>query len=134
MKRFAFWAGIVALSGFNAMASAQQDMSDVQIKATHVGGNVYMLEGRGGHIGVSIGSDGILIVDDQFAPLADKIREALKKLHPGKLEFVLNTHYHGDHTGGNIEFGTEADIISHTNVRKRLSTPQQLFGRTTDPR
>jgi len=99
---------------------AQQDFSKVQVKATHVAKNIYMLEGSGGNIGVSVGSDGILIVDDQFAPLAEKISAALKELNPGKLKFVLNTHYHGDHTGGNGIFGREAHIIAHTNVRKQL--------------
>lgn len=111
----------------------QQDFSQVQIKATKVAGNVYMLEGSGGNIGVSVGADGILIVDDQFAPLADKIRAALKGLNQGKLRFILNTHWHGDHTGGNIAFGPEAPIIAHDNVRKRLATEQrsQVFNRTT---
>ena len=76
-----------------------QDWSKIEIKATKVNGSVYMLEGAGGNIGVS-GPDGILIVDDQFAPLADKIKAALKTLGEGRLKFVLNTHYHGDHTGG----------------------------------
>ena len=111
----------------------QRDFSQVQIKATKVAGNVYMLEGSGGNIGVSVGADGILIVDDQFAPLADKIRAALKGLNQGKLRFILNTHWHGDHTGGNIVFGPEAPIIAHDNVRKRLSTEQksEVFKTTT---
>jgi glyoxylase-like metal-dependent hydrolase (beta-lactamase superfamily II) len=111
----------------------QQDFSKVQIKATKVAGNVYMLEGAGGNIGVSVGPDGILIVDDQFAPLADKIRAALKELGQGKLRFILNTHWHGDHTGGNIAFGPEAPIIAHDNVRKRLATEQrsEVFKSTT---
>jgi len=113
--------------------AGQQDFSRVEIKSTHVAGNVYMLEGSGGNIGVSVGSDGILIVDDQFAPLAEKIRAALKKLGEGKLKFVLNTHWHGDHTGGNPEFGREAAIIAHANVRKRLSTTQHTLGRSHDP-
>lgn len=106
-----------------------QDFSDVEITAIKVAGNVYVLEGRGGNIGVSAGPDGVLIVDDQFAPLADKIRVALKDINPGELKFVLNTHWHGDHTGGNEVFGAEAPIIAHDNVRKRLSTEQQLFDR-----
>jgi len=111
----------VSLLAFVAGARAQQqDLSNVEIKATHVAGNVYMLTGAGGNIGVSVGQDGILIVDDQFAPLAPKIEAALKQLNPGKLKFVLNTHYHGDHTGGNKHFGQEAAIIAHANVRKRL--------------
>ncbi len=110
-----------------------QDYSKVEIKATKVAGNVYMLEGSGGNIGVSVGPDGILIVDDQFAPLADKIKAALKTLGDGKLKFVLNTHWHGDHTGGNAVFGPEAPIIAHDNVRKRLATEQksEFWKRTT---
>jgi len=110
-----------------------QDFSKVEIKATKVAGNVYMLEGSGGNIGVSVGPDGILIVDDQFAPLADKIKAALKTLGEGKLKFVLNTHWHGDHTGGNMVFSPEAPIIAHDNVRKRLATEQksEFFKRTT---
>lgn len=112
-----------------------QDFSKVEIKATKVAGNVYMLEGSGGNIGVSVGPDGILIVDDQFAPLADKIKATLRTLGDGKLKFVLNTHYHGDHTDGNIAFGPEALIIAQENVRKRLSTEQvsKFFKRTTPP-
>ena len=102
------------------LAHAQQDFSKVEIKTIHVAGNVYMLQGAGGNIGVSAGLDGLLIVDDQFAPLAGKIEAALKQLNPGKLKFVLNTHYHGDHTGGNAHFGRDAHIIAHANVRKRL--------------
>ena len=93
-----------------------------------------MLEGAGGNIGVSVGEDGILIVDDEFAPLADKIRAALKNLGEGKLRFILNTHWHGDHTGGNAPLGRDAPIIAHDNVRKRLSTEQRLeFFKQTVP-
>ena len=112
---------------------AQQNMDTVKIKSTHVAGNVHMLEGRGGNIGVSVGDDGILIVDDQFALLADKIRAAIGKLGDGKLKFVLNTHWHGDHTGGNPVFGRTATIIAHTNVRKRLINPNAVLGREREP-
>ena len=100
---------------------AQRDFSEVQIKSTHVAGNVYMLEGSGGNIGVSVGDDGVLIVDDQFAPLAGKIEAAIREINSGALRFVLNTHWHGDHTGGNAHFGKKASIVAHTNVRKRLA-------------
>ena len=103
-----------------AAALAQQDFSSVEIKSIPVARNIYMLQGSGGNIGVSVGPDGILIIDDQFAPLAEKIEAALKQLNPGKLKFVLNTHFHGDHTGGNEHFGRAAHIIAHTNVRKKL--------------
>ncbi|MEO6182941.1 MAG: MBL fold metallo-hydrolase [Verrucomicrobiota bacterium] len=112
----------IALS-FVALTSVaqQRDFSQVEIKVVPVAKNIYMLEGSGGNIGVSVGSDGILIVDDQFAPLAEKIEAALHKLDPGKLKFVLNTHHHGDHIGGNAVFGAkDATIIAQSNVRKRL--------------
>jgi glyoxylase-like metal-dependent hydrolase (beta-lactamase superfamily II) len=111
----------------------QADFSEVEIETTHVAGNVYMLEGMGGNIGVSAGEDGILIIDDQFAPLAEKIRAAFSELSEGELEFVLNTHWHADHVGGNPVFGPEAPIIAHTNVRKRLSTTQEVMGRKVEP-
>lgn len=133
MKKHAliFLGAIIFLCATGAYA--QQDFSKVEIKAEKVAGNVYMLLGSGGNIGVSVGSDGILIVDDQFAPLADKIKAALKTLGEGKLKFVLNTHWHGDHTGGNAVFGPDAPIIAHDNVRKRLATEQksEFFKRTT---
>jgi len=121
---------LIGLAGTRAYS---QDLSKVEIKVTKVAGNVYMLQGSGGNIGVSVGPDGILIVDDQFAPLADKIKAALKTLGDGKLKFVLNTHYHSDHTDGNTVFGHEALIIAQTNVRHRLSTEQvsKFFKRTT---
>ena len=120
MKRLVYIiVAAIALSLYIA-AWAQMDFARVKIKTTHIAGNIYMLEGAGGNIGVSVGPDGVLLVDDQFAPLAEKIRNALKELGGGSLEFLINTHFHGDHTGGNVIFGAEADIISHTNVRKRL--------------
>ncbi|TDI14006.1 MAG: MBL fold metallo-hydrolase [Acidobacteria bacterium] len=112
---------------------AQDRFAAVEIKATHVRGSVYMLEGSGGNIGVSVGDDGILMVDDQFAPLADKIRAALAKLGDGKLQFILNTHWHSDHTGGNVEFGPGVPIIAHHNVRQRMAAGQELLGRQMEP-
>ncbi|HKV07385.1 MAG TPA: MBL fold metallo-hydrolase [Thermoanaerobaculia bacterium] len=125
-------AAAFALAALPAVAQ-QRDFSTVEIKAIPVAGNIYMLEGAGGNIGVSVGKDGLLIVDDQFAPLADKIKAALKGLGDGKLQFVLNTHWHGDHTGGNEAFGREAHIIAHENVRKRLAAGQMLRGTKVDP-
>lgn len=112
---------VLTVCVLTATAQAQQDFGKVEIRVQQVAGNVYMLEGAGGNIGVSVGSDGVLIIDDQFAPLADKIRAALKSINPGPLKFVLNTHWHGDHTGGNPIFGREAAIIAHDNVRRRLT-------------
>jgi cyclase len=123
----------IVLLLFAISVTAQTDFSKVEIKVTKVAGNVYMLEGAGGNIGVSVGADGILIVDDQFAPLADKIRAALKGIADKKLRFILNTHWHGDHTGGNVAFGPEAPVIAHDNVRKRMAVEQksEVFKRTT---
>ena len=127
-------SAILLIYGLAIVTKAQRDFSKVEIKAIKVAGNVYMLEGAGGNIGVSVGADGILIVDDQFAPLADKIKATLKTLGDGKLKFILNTHWHGDHTGGNVVFGPEAPIIAQTNVRKRLATEQKSeFFKSTTP-
>jgi glyoxylase-like metal-dependent hydrolase (beta-lactamase superfamily II) len=106
-----------------AFAQQQPDFSKVEIKVTKISGNIYMLEGQGGNIAASVGEDGIVIVDDEFAPLAEKIQAALKNLGvtDKPVRFVLNTHFHGDHTGGNIPFQNGgATIIAHDNVRKRL--------------
>src|SRR5215831_2115216 len=117
-------AAIAALMIRTASAQ-QQDFSKVEIKVTKVSGNIYMLEGAGGNIGASVGEDGIVIVDDQFAPLADKIQAALKDLGVTNkpVRFVINTHYHGDHTGGNEPFNNAGStLIAHDNVRKRLES------------
>lgn len=116
---------MLSLIAVTKPTTAQTTMADVEIKVEHVAGAIYMLEGAGGNIAASVGADGILIVDDQFAPLAPKIRTAIKDLHNGKISYVLNTHHHADHTGGNAEFAAEARIIGHTNVRTRLSRPRQ---------
>ena len=115
-------AGLLAVSAF----AQGQDFSKVEIKATKVAGNIWMLEGSGGNIGVSVGNDGLLIVDDQFEPLAEKIKAALEKLSTNRLRFVINTHHHGDHTGGNAVFGETATIVAHSNVRKRLGANEKL--------
>lgn len=104
-------------------AAQEQDYSKVQLKVTKVSGTVYMLEGAdAGNIGASVGEDGIVIVDDQYAPLADKIQAALGGITDKPIRFIINTHYHGDHTGGNAYFQKQAPIIARDNVRKRLET------------
>ncbi len=115
--------GVVAFSTVAVWGGQGQDFSKVQIKVTKVSGNIYMLEGAGGNIAASIGEDGIVIVDDQFAPLADKIQASLKNLGitDKPVRFVINTHYHGDHTGGNAPFSNAGStVIAQDNVRKRL--------------
>jgi len=111
------------LSGISAAAPvlAQDDrFANVTIETVPVTGNISMLIGSGGNIGVSTGEDGLLIIDDQYAPLAAKIRAALSQLNPDAPKFLLNTHFHGDHTGGNADFGVASIIIAHENVRGRL--------------
>jgi len=107
------------------------EFAKVQVKAEKVAGAVYVLFGAGGNIGVSVGDDGIVIVDDQFAPLADKIKAALAGITDKPIRFVLNTHWHGDHTGGNAVFGRGAPIVAHDNVRKRLASgaPEMMLGK-----
>ena len=112
------WMTIALSLAVSGTAFAQRDFSAVEIRATRLADRVYMLEGSGGNIGVSVGADGVLIVDDQFAPLAGKIRAAIGELGGGDPTFVLNTHYHGDHTGGNAHFGEKGVIVAHRNVRK----------------
>ncbi|WP_224244781.1 MBL fold metallo-hydrolase [Hyalangium gracile] len=120
---------VAALALAPTLALAQQpDFSKTQIKASPAAGNVHMLMGEGGNIAVSVGPDGVLIVDDQFAPLAQKINAAIDKLSKGKIQYVLNTHWHFDHTGGNNVFGKEGRIVSHAAVRARLASDQKLLG------
>lgn len=114
-------------------ALARQDFSNVEIKVHPVAGAISMLEGAGGNIGVSVGEDGIVIIDDQYAPLAPKIKAALASITDEPVRFVLNTHYHGDHTGGNEIFGETAPIIAHENVRRRLAEGVSVQGRTIPP-
>jgi cyclase len=133
MKRFIPLLLLCLAAGWSPSAAQSGDFDKVEIKTTKIAGSIWMLEGAGGNIGVSAGPDGLLIVDDQFAPLADKIKAALKQINPGKLAFLVNTHFHGDHTGGNPVFGKEATIIAQDNVRARLSAKQVVRGQTRDP-
>ncbi len=112
---------LAAFSVAAQQGGGRRDYSQVEITNTPVAGNIYLLEGSGGNIGVSAGPDGLLIVDTQFLPLAEKIDAALAKLGSGELRYVVNTHVHGDHTGGNPYFGKKAKIIAHSNLQKRLT-------------
>ncbi len=105
------------------------------LETSKVAGRVHLIVGRGGNIAVSTGPDGVLMVDDKFAPLAEQITAEIARVNPdgGPLAFVLNTHYHGDHTGGNPIFGKIATIIAHDNVRRRVATPQVVNGNRTEP-
>lgn len=116
------------------IAAAQEpDWSKIEIKVEKVAGSVYMLYGvggfAGGNIGVSVGSDGVALVDDQFEPLVPKIEAALKGISDQPVRFVINTHYHGDHTHGNKAFGSRSTIIAHDNARKRIAADAQFDGK-----
>jgi cyclase len=126
----------VAVVAFRPAAGQPPDFSQVTIKTESLAAGVHMLAGAGGNIGLSVGDDAAFIVDDQFAPLTEKIVAAIKALTDKPVKFVINTHWHGDHTGGNENFGKAgAVIVAHDNVRKRLSTEQfnEFFKRTMPP-
>ncbi|MEZ9139251.1 MULTISPECIES: MBL fold metallo-hydrolase [unclassified Shewanella] len=113
----------LSITSFSTVADDDR-FKDVTITSQKLTENAYMFTGSGGNIGVSAGTDGILIIDDQFAPLADKISATLNEIQAGKPKYVINTHYHGDHTGGNAHFGEQGIIFAHHNVLKRLSAKE----------
>jgi cyclase len=124
MRRRLVLLGSLLLAAGSGHAQ-EQDFSKVEVKATLVAGNIYLLQGTGGNIAASVGEDGIVLVDDEFAPLAPKIAAALKSLAitDKPVRYVINTHYHFDHTGGNAPFAGEGStVIAHDNVRSRLVT------------
>lgn len=111
---------MIAISSVHA-----QNFDEVQIKTVKAADGVYMLVGSGGNIGVSVGEDGVFMIDDQFAPLTDKIKAAVAEISDQPVRFVINTHWHGDHVGGNENLGEAgAVIVAHENVRKRMSADQ----------
>jgi glyoxylase-like metal-dependent hydrolase (beta-lactamase superfamily II) len=116
-------AAVLALAAPAAFAQGQPDFSKVQIKTTDLGHNTYELEGQGGNITVAVGTDGVIMVDGEFAPLHDKIKAAVDKVSGGKpIKYLINTHFHGDHTGGNGPFHRDGvTIVSDPNVAKRLA-------------
>ena len=123
----------VVLTGVS-LAAQQQDFSKVEIKATKIGPSFYTLEGQGGTIGALVGPDGVFLVDSQFAPLTDKIVAAVKQISPTPIKFVVNTHVHGDHTGGNENLGKLGVIIlARPELRARLVKPAPAANGTTPP-
>jgi cyclase len=129
-------ASAAVLFAGTAVAQQNVDFSKVEIKTTDLGNKTYLLQGQGGNITVAVGTDGIIMVDTQFAPLHDKIKAAIEKISPLPIKYVINTHYHGDHTGGNAAFHKDgATIVSHDNVRIRLAagTTNAVTGNKTPP-
>lgn len=115
----------LALALVSTVAPAQRDFSRVEVAATRLGESTYMLTGAGGNMGLSVGEDAVFLIDDQFAPLTDRINGAIAKITPKPVRFVLNTHWHFDHTGGNENYGKAgALIVAHENVRRRMGTDQ----------
>jgi cyclase len=121
--KLAVWSLPVTVFAAAAVsAQGQQDFSAVEIKTHTVAGNVRYLEGAGGNVGLLVGDDGVLMIDDQFAPLSDKLMAAIRALSDKPIRMLVNTHIHGDHTGGNENFGKLGiDIVAHDNVRVRLA-------------
>ena len=122
-----FMTTLALAAALTAGMAAQQDFSKVEIKTTKIGGNYYTLEGSGGTIGILAGPDGILMVDAQFAPLHDKIAAAIKQISDQPVKLLINTHVHGDHTGGNAGMAQMgAVIMARPNLRMRLEKPAPL--------
>ena len=116
---------VIATAFAITLPALAQDFSKVEIRTTKLGDATYMMEGAGGNLGLSIGEDAVFLIDDQFAPLTEKIQAAISKLTPKPVRFVLNTHWHGDHTGGNENMGKAgAIIVAHENVRSRMGSEQ----------
>lgn len=128
---------IVAIASANALAHGDNrhfaERQEVTVKTAKVAGNVYILQGRGGNIGALVGPEGILIVDDDYKAVSEKLRDALKELGSASPRFIFNTHWHGDHTEGNQFFGKESIIVAHRNVRMRLAQVNTVFGNKTQP-
>jgi glyoxylase-like metal-dependent hydrolase (beta-lactamase superfamily II) len=122
-SKLALWSLPAALFAAGTVsAQGQQDFSAVEIKTHKVAGNVQYLEGAGGNVGLLVGDDGVLMIDDQFAPLSEKLQAAIRALSDKPIRMLVNTHIHGDHTGGNENFGKLGiDIVAHDNVRVRLA-------------
>jgi len=136
MKRFAVAALAASTMLAAAPAFAQQDFSKVEIKTIDLGNKTYRLEGAGGNITVAVGTDGLIMVDTQFAPLSDKIKAAVKAISPLPIKYAIVTHFHGDHTGGIANFQKDgAIVVAHDNIRLRLlgGTTNGLNGNKTQP-
>lgn len=137
MRKLITFFGLIAISVTQVLAHGDDshfaNRQDVQVRTTKVTGNVYLLQGRGGNVGALVGPGGILIVDDDYKAVSEKLAAALKELGSDRPRYILNTHWHGDHTEGNHYFGKDSTIVAHINVRKRLLDPPVIFGQKTPP-
>jgi cyclase len=136
MRRLTFTVATALIAAATSASAQQQTNYDtVQVRSTLLNRNVYMLTGTGGNIGVAVGDDAVFVIDDQFAPLTPKILAAIKAITPKPVRFIVNTHWHFDHTGGNENFGKMGVVImAHENVRKRMSKDQFIDAlNTTTP-
>ncbi|MEX2124806.1 MAG: MBL fold metallo-hydrolase [Woeseia sp.] len=136
MARWTIYFGFFVAVTVGQPAAAQSDFSEVEIETTPIGDGLYVLIGAGGNIGLSAGNDGAFLIDDQFAPLTDKIRRAIAEVTDEEVRFIINTHWHGDHTGGNENFAQAgAVIVAHDNVRSRMQVEQfvPLFDHRAPP-
>jgi glyoxylase-like metal-dependent hydrolase (beta-lactamase superfamily II) len=136
MQRVFVLLVVLAICNSTLIAHVDHDRfytQDVTVKTQKVTDNVYLLQGRGGNIAALTGMEGILIVDDDYKQVSEKLRDALKDLGSATPKFILNTHWHGDHTEGNMFFGKDSTIVAHINVRKRLLDPPEIFGQKTPP-
>lgn len=141
ITRGALAAAAICLAG-PALAQQQAappvgpDFSKVVVKTTDLGNRTYMLEGAGGNSTIAVGDDGVIMVDGQFAPMHDKLKAVIAAVTPQPVKFLVNTHYHGDHTGGNVLFSQDgATVVAHINVRERLAagSTNNITGAKTPP-
>lgn len=120
-KTLLFFISIISYMGM-----AQDRFANVKVEVLPAGDNIYMLTGAGGNVGISVGEDGVFMIDDQFAPLSEKLTNAIKTVSDKPVKFLVNTHFHGDHAGGNANFeAAGAMIVAHDNVRKRLAADER---------
>lgn len=126
-RRISLFLAVLFALAFQPLTSVGDEFDTIQIATVKITDHLYMLQGQGGNIGVCVGDDGVFMIDDQFAPLTEKIQAAIAKISDRKIRFLINTHYHYDHVGGNENIGkTGSVIVAHENVRNRMNTEQVI--------
>ena len=136
MKKIILFLGLVLLSTAIPVEGTDGEKGGPGVKTIPISDSIYVLQGKGGNIGVSVGEDGVLVVDGDYQEMITDIQAAIDALSESPIKFLINTHWHGDHTGGNEALGQEAMIVAHKNVRRRLSTRQvvELFNMVSEPK